>query len=71
MPVNMNEVIRELSPAERKKVRDRGAVIAREEMSRRARNLTQARRLVRKHVKQNDSLVAELLSERREAARNE
>jgi transcriptional regulator with XRE-family HTH domain len=47
MPVNVNEIIRKLSPAERKKVEDRAAEIIAEEMSlrdlRRARRLTQAR----------------------------
>jgi len=71
MPVNVNEIIRKLSPGERKKVADRAVEIAREEMGRRARKLTQARRLVRKHVKRGSSLVDELLSERRDAARKE
>src|SRR5436305_13729690 len=47
MPVNVNEIIRKLSPAERKKVEERAAEIMAEEMSlrdlRRARKLTQAR----------------------------
>jgi DNA-binding XRE family transcriptional regulator len=47
MPVNVNEVIRKLSPADRKKVEDRAAEIIAEEMSlrdlRKARELTQAR----------------------------
>jgi transcriptional regulator with XRE-family HTH domain len=47
MSVNVNEVIRKLSPAERKKVEDRAADIIAEEMSlhdlRKARKLTQAR----------------------------
>ena len=47
MPLNVNEVIRKLSPAERKKVEDRAAEIIAEEMSlrdlRKARKLTQAR----------------------------
>ncbi|MGB8521331.1 MAG: XRE family transcriptional regulator [Candidatus Acidiferrales bacterium] len=47
MSVNVNEVIRKLNPAERKKVEDRAAEIIAEEMSlrdlRRARKLTQAR----------------------------
>ena len=47
MPVNVNEIIRRLSPAERKKVEDRAAEIIAEEMSlrdlRKARKLTQAR----------------------------
>jgi len=47
MPVNVNEVIRKLSPAGRKKVKDRAAQIIVEEMSlrdlRKARKLTQAR----------------------------
>jgi transcriptional regulator with XRE-family HTH domain len=47
MPVNMNEVIRKLSPAERKKVEKRAADRIAEEMSlrdlRKARKLTQAR----------------------------
>lgn len=47
MPVNVNEIIRKLSPAERKKVEHRAAEIIEEEMSlrdlRKARKLTQAR----------------------------
>ncbi|MGH9686815.1 MAG: XRE family transcriptional regulator [Candidatus Acidiferrales bacterium] len=47
MSVNVNEVIRKLTPAERKKVEDRAAEIIAEEMSlrdlRKARKLTQAR----------------------------
>jgi DNA-binding XRE family transcriptional regulator len=47
MSVNVNEVIRKLSPAERKKVGDRADEIIAEEMSlrdlRKARKLTQAR----------------------------
>jgi len=47
MPVNVNEIIRKLSPTERKKVEDRAAEIIAEEMSlrdlRKARKLTQAR----------------------------
>jgi transcriptional regulator with XRE-family HTH domain len=47
MPVNVNEIIRKLSPAERKKVEDRAAEIIAQEMSlrdlRKARKLTQAR----------------------------
>jgi len=47
MPVNVNEIIRKLSPAERKKLEDRAAEIIAEEMSlrdlRKARKLTQAR----------------------------
>ena len=47
MPVNVNEIIRKLSPAERKKVEDRATEIIAEEMSlrdlRKARKLTQAR----------------------------
>jgi transcriptional regulator with XRE-family HTH domain len=47
MSVNVNEVVRKLSPAERKKVEDRAAEIIAEEMSlrdlRKARKLTQAR----------------------------
>lgn len=47
MPVNINEIIRKLSPSERKKVEDRAAEIIAEEMSlrdlRKARKLTQAR----------------------------
>jgi len=47
MPVNVNEIIRKLSPAERKKVEDLAAEIIAEEMSlrdlRKARKLTQAR----------------------------
>jgi DNA-binding XRE family transcriptional regulator len=47
MPVNVNEIIRKLRPAERKKVEGRAAEIIAEEMSlrdlRKARKLTQAR----------------------------
>lgn len=47
MSVNVNEIIRKLSPAERKKVEDRAADVIAEEMSlrdlRKARKLTQAR----------------------------
>src|SRR6266446_8955492 len=47
MPVNVNKIIRKLSPAERKKVEDRAVEIIAEEMSlrdiRKARRLTQAR----------------------------
>ena len=47
MSVNVNEVTRNLNPAERKKVEDRAAEIVAEEMSlrdlRKARKLTQAR----------------------------
>jgi len=47
MPVNVNEIIRKLSPAERKKVEARAAELTAEEMSlrelRKARKLTQAR----------------------------
>lgn len=47
MPVNVNEIIRKLTPAERKKVEDRAAELIAEEMSlrdlRKARKLTQAR----------------------------
>jgi DNA-binding XRE family transcriptional regulator len=47
MPVNVNEIIRKLSPAERRRVEDRAAEIIAEEMSlrdlRKARKLTQAR----------------------------
>jgi DNA-binding XRE family transcriptional regulator len=47
MPVNVNQIIRKLSPAERKKVEDRATEIIAEEMSlrdlRKARKLTQAR----------------------------
>jgi len=47
MPVNVNEIIRKLSPSERKKVEDRATEIIAEEMSlrdlRKARKLTQAR----------------------------
>ena len=35
------------------------------------RRVERAQRLVRKHVKRGTSLVAELIAERREAARNE
>ncbi len=46
MPVNVNEIIRKLSPAERKRVEDRAAELIAEEMSlrglRKARKLTQA-----------------------------
>jgi len=37
MPVNVNEIMRKLSPAERKKVKDRAAEIIAEEMSLRQR----------------------------------
>ena len=47
MPVNVNEIIRKLSPSERKKVEARAIEIIAEEMSlrdlRKARKLTQAR----------------------------
>src|SRR5438094_780104 len=47
MPVNVNEIIRKLSRAERKKVEDRAAELIAEEMSlrdlRKARKLTQTR----------------------------
>ena len=47
MPVNVNEIIRKLSPAERKRVEDRAAELMAEEMTlrdlRKARKLTQAR----------------------------
>jgi DNA-binding XRE family transcriptional regulator len=47
MSVNVNEIIRKLNPAERKKIEDRAAEIIEEEMSlrdlRKARKLTQAR----------------------------
>lgn len=47
MSVNVNDIIKRLSPAERKKVEDRAAEIIAEEMSlrelRKARRLTQAR----------------------------
>src|SRR5258708_20087238 len=47
MPVNVNEIIRKLSPAKRKKVEDRATALIAEEMSlrdlRKARKLTQAR----------------------------
>ena len=47
MPVNVNEIIRKLRPAQRKKVENRAAEIIAEEMSlrdlRKARKLTQAR----------------------------
>ena len=47
MPVNVNEIIRKLSPAERKKIEGRAVEIIAEEMSlralRKARRLTQAR----------------------------
>jgi hypothetical protein len=44
MSVNVNEVIRKLSPAERKKVEDRAAEIIAEEMS--LRDLLKARKLI-------------------------
>ena len=76
IPVKVNEIIRKLSPAERKKVEDRAAAIIAEEMSlciekdgvritTLKRNLERAQRLVRKHVKPGTSLVDELLAERR------
>jgi hypothetical protein len=83
MPVKVNEIIRKLSPAERKKIEDRAAAIIAEEMSLRIekdglrittlkRNLERAQRLVvRKHVKPGTSLVDELIAERRGTARNE
>ena len=75
MPVNVNEIIRKLSVAERKKVEGRAAEIVAEEMSsrdpRKASKLKRAQRFVRKHVKPGTSLVDELIAERREAARNE
>jgi transcriptional regulator with XRE-family HTH domain len=47
MPVNVNQIIRKLRPAERKRVEDRAAEIISEEMSlrdlRKARKLTQTR----------------------------
>ncbi len=47
MPVNVNEIIRKLSPAERRKVEDRADELIAEEMSlrdlRKARKLTQTR----------------------------
>src|SRR5438046_8039590 len=47
MPVNVNEIIRKLSPAQRKRVQDRAAQLIAEEMNlrdlRKARRLTQAR----------------------------
>src|SRR5207248_6558931 len=47
MRVNVNDIIRKLSPAERKKVQDRAAELIAEEMSlrdlRKARKLTQTR----------------------------
>lgn len=47
MPINVNEIIRKLSPAQRKKVQGRAAEIIAEEMSlrdlRKARKLTQTR----------------------------
>jgi len=47
MSVNVNQIIRKLSPAERKKVENRAAEVIAEEMSlrdlRKARKLTQAR----------------------------
>ncbi len=74
--MKVNEIIRKLSPAERKKVEDRAAAIIAEEMSlciekdgvritTLKRNLERAQRLVRKHVKPGTSLVDELLAERR------
>ncbi len=69
MPMNVNGKIRKLSPAERKKVKDRAAEIIAEERNLRdlriARKLKRAQRLVRKHVRQGTSLVDELLAERR------
>jgi len=47
MSVNVNEVIRKLNPADRRRVKDRAAEIVAEEISlcdlRKARKLTQAR----------------------------
>ena len=80
MPVKVNEIIRKLSPAERKKVDDRAAKIIAEKTSlpnendelriiTLKRNLARAQRLVRKYVKPGTSLVDELIAERRKAPR--
>ena len=80
MPVKLNEIIRKLSPAERKKVDDRAAEIIAEKTSlpnendelriiALKRNLARAQRLVRKYVKPGTSLVDELIAERRKAPR--
>ena len=80
MPVKVNEIIRKLSPAERKKVDDRAAEIIAEKTSlpnendelrimTLKRNLARAQRLVRKYVKPGTSLVDELIAERRKAPR--
>ncbi|PYU53134.1 MAG: hypothetical protein DMG48_02550 [Acidobacteria bacterium] len=80
MPVKLNEIIRKLSPAERKKVDDRAAEIIAEKTSlpnendelriiTLKRNLARAQRLVRKYVKPGTSLVDELIAERRKAPR--
>jgi len=56
MSVNVNDVTRKLSPAERKKVEDRAAAIIAEEVSlrdlRKARKLTQARQDARHRSRQ-------------------
>ena len=80
MPVKLNEIIRKLSPAERKKVDDRAAEIIADKTSlpnendelriiTLKRNLARAQRLVRKYVKPGTSLVDELIAERRKAPR--
>ncbi|OLB37443.1 MAG: hypothetical protein AUH11_08650 [Acidobacteria bacterium 13_2_20CM_57_17] len=80
MPVKVNEIIRKLSPAERKKVEDRAAENIAEKTSlpnendelrivTLKRNLARAQRLVRKYVKPGTSLVDELIAERRKAPR--
>ena len=80
MPVKVNEIIRKLSPTERKKVEDRAAEIIAEKTSlpnendelrivTLKRNLARAQRLVRKYVKPGTSLVDELIAERRKAPR--
>src|SRR5574340_1095896 len=57
MPVNVDEIIAKLSPAERRRVEARGAALIAEEMSlrdlRRARKLTQARVAKRLRITQD------------------
>src|SRR5205807_8811197 len=67
MPVNVNEIIRKLSPAEPRKVEDRAAEIIAEEMSlrdlRKARRLTQARDAKRLGITQDSVSRLEKRSE--------
>jgi transcriptional regulator with XRE-family HTH domain len=48
MPVNVNQIIRKLSPAERKKVEERAAEIIAEEMT--LRGLRKSRKLTQAHL---------------------